>query len=127
MTSFKSKIVDGTIIPEVSLSDYLRQLYTCENQKLESIVRTESRVEDTITEAELEISRDKLSRHKAVGIDLLRDMVFHDDAQWDRIKGKILIKFNEWVTTLRIPNNLKLAKIIPLSKDPNNSPFPEIG
>ena len=38
-----------------------------------------------------------------------------------------MIKFNEWTTTLRIPNYLKKAKIIPLSKDPLNSPFPEVG
>ena len=69
----------------------------------------------------------KLSRHKAVGVDLFKDMNFHDDALWGIVKTKILRKFNEWVLTLRIPSYLKLAKIIPLSKDPGNSPYPSLG
>ena len=59
-----------------------------------------------------------------MGVDLLRDMIFHDNTQWTRIKAKVLRKFNEWVSTLQIPKYLKLAKIIPLSKDPDNSPYP---
>ena len=127
MISFKSKIIDGVIRPEIGLAEYLRNLYTSQELRLERVERTESREEDLITEADLEYSRAKLSRHKAVGVDLLRDMTFHDDAHWNRIREKILIKFNEWVSTLRIPGYLKTARIIPLSKDPNNSPFPELG
>ena len=54
-------------------------------------------------------------------------MTFHNDIHWDQIKHKILIKFNEWIQNLSIPDYMKKAKIIPLSKDPNNSPFPEVG
>ena len=127
MIQFRSKVDDGVIRPEIDLAQYLGQLYTSQELRLERIVRTESREEDYITEAELEVSRAKLSRHKAVGVDLLRDMTFHDDAHWNRIKDKILRKFNEWISTLRIPRYLKTARIIPISKDPNNSPFPELG
>ena len=40
---------------------------------------------------------------------------------------KILRSFNSWITDLRIPAYTKVAKIIPLSKDENNSPFPKLG
>ena len=127
MLSFKSRVVDGAITPEASLPEYLGQLYTDQDLALERISRTHYDIEDEISEAELEISRQKLSRHKAVGIDLLKDMIFHDDVLWDTVKSKVLAKFNEWVLTLRIPSYLKLAKIIPLSKDPDGSPYPSLG
>ena len=127
MIAFRSRVEGGNIIPEASLTEYLQTLYTNNQLALGRPIRTESREEDLFSEEELEVARQRLSRHKAVGIDLLRDMVFHDTVLWDKVKGKVLTKFNEWVTTLRIPSYLKLAKIIPLSKDPNNSPFPEIG
>ena len=100
MIGFRSKIVDGIIIPEVDLAQYLERLYTNPDLRLERIGRTEIRDEDLITETELELSRIKLSRHKAVGVDLLRDMTFHDESHWTRVKSKILRKFNEWITTL---------------------------
>ena len=62
-----------------------------------------------------------------MGVDLLKDMVFHDSVLWSKVKTKVLSKFNEWVLSLRIPSYLKLAKIIPLSKDPDNSPYPSQG
>ena len=62
-----------------------------------------------------------------MGVDLLKDMVFHDSVLWSKVKTKVLNKFNEWVLSLRIPSYLKLAKIIPLSKDPDNSPYPSLG
>ena len=100
MIGFRSRIVDGAIVPEIDLAQYLERLYTSQNLRLERIGRTEIRDEDLITEAELETSRVKLSRHKAVGVDLLRDTTFHDDTHWNMIRPKILRKFNEWTTTL---------------------------
>ena len=100
MIGFRSKVEDGESIPEMDLAQYLEELYTSQELRLERIGRTEFRDEDLVTEAELEVSRTKLSRHKAVEVDLLRDMTFHDESHWTQIKAKILRKFNEWITTL---------------------------
>ena len=83
MIKFRSRVEDGIIIPEIPLSDYLSGLYTDPNLALGPIHRTQSDPDVIITEGELETARDKLSRHKAVGIDLLRDMEFHSEEIWD--------------------------------------------
>ena len=73
------------------------------------------------------MARKKLSRNKAVGIDLLPDKHFHNEILWTEMGGKILSTFNNWVNSLNIPSYVKRAKIIPLSKDSNNSAFPILG
>ena len=49
-----------------------------------------------------------------------------DDMLWDQVKDKVLHRFNEWALTLKIPQYLKLARIIPLSKEANTA-FPAHG
>ena len=46
MIAFKSRVDDGVIRPEIGLAEYLGNLYTSQELKLERIVRTESREED---------------------------------------------------------------------------------
>ena len=127
MIGFRSNIEDNNIVPEISLASYLRDLYTDPNLALQPIRRTATDEEDEITEGELNIARHKLSHNKAIGVDLLPDKFFHNNVLWMNMKTKILRTFNEWTTTLRIPSYVKKAKIIPLSKDANNSPFPILG
>ena len=127
MIHFRSKVIRGKIEPEMKLHEYLAQLYTDPAQALEPIQRTETDPDDQVTKIELNNARNLLSRHKAVGLDQLQDMVFHKECHWNLIKRKVLTKFNYWISSLRIPQYLKKAKIIPLSKDTNNSPFPEVG
>ena len=94
---------------------------------MERPIRSPVTDDDLISEAELNVAREKLSRNKAVGLDQLKDRHFHNDLIWEKIQNKIKNNFNRWITELRIPQYLKVAKIIPLSKDEDNSPFPKLG
>ena len=103
MVQFRSSIENGLITQPQPFPEYFADLYTRPDLALPRIRRTQSSAEVIITEGELEIARSKLSRHKAVGIDRLADMRFHDDVLWDQVKDKVLYKFNEWALTLTIP------------------------
>ena len=103
MVHFRSSTENGLIIPAQPFPEYFADLYTRPDLALQRIRRTQSSEEVIITEGELEIARSKLSRHKALGVDRLADMRFHDDVLWNQIKDKMLYKFNEWALTLKIP------------------------
>lgn len=103
MIHFRSRIEDDRICPPQPFHEYFAELYSRPDLALPRIRRTQSSAEVIITEGELEVARSKLSRHKAVGIDRLADMRFHDDVLWDQVKDKVLHRFNEWALTLKIP------------------------
>ena len=107
MVQFRSEVQGDQVIPAENFADYFANLYTCPQPALSPIPRTQSSAEVIITEGELEAARAKLSRHKAVGVDRLADMKFHNDILWDQIKDKVLYKFNQWALTLRIPSYMK--------------------
>ena len=69
MIKFRSRISDGIIQEEITLPEYLRGLYTHPNLALGIPNRSPLVEEDMISEAELHIAREKLSRNKAVGLD----------------------------------------------------------
>ena len=117
MIKFRSRIENGNIIPEISLADYLETLYTNRDLALRPIVRSEFNQLDIITIEELLAARGKLSKHKAIGVDLLPDKLFHNNILWKTMETKILDTFNKWTRTLEIPQYVKIARIIPLSKD----------
>ena len=126
MQHFRSEVDGDHIVEAQPFIEYFADLYTRPQMALRRIHRTQSSAEVIITEGELEVARTKLSKHKAVGVDRLADMRFHNEVLWDRIKDKVLFKFNEWALTLKIPQYLKLARIIPLSKEANSA-FPAHG
>ena len=102
MKKFRSKVENGKIASEIPLAEYLASLYTDPVRSLARLMQRTAPLEDEdiIEEAELNMARKKLSRNKAIGVDLLADKQFHNDILWDEMKDKVLLSFNNWVSTL---------------------------
>jgi hypothetical protein len=80
-----------------------------------------------IDEALLDQAVKKLSRDKAVGLDLLPDFFFKSKEVYRAIKPKILRIFNDWANTGAIPPSMLHGKIIAISKtEAQMPPLPKV-
>ena len=80
-----------------------------------------------ISMEQLERARRKLAKGKAKGLDELQDIYLKSEEIWDKAKDKILIEFNRSLRQGSVPLYFKRSRIIPLSKDKDNSQFPKVG
>ena len=62
-----------------------------------------------------------MAKGKAVGIDELKDIIIKNDEIWTKVKDKVLDQFNHMLSKGRSPRYFKKGRIVPLSKDENNS------
>jgi hypothetical protein len=80
-----------------------------------------------IDEALLDQAVKKLSRDKAVGLDLLPDFFFKSRAVYRATKPKILRIFNDWANIGEIPPSMLQGRIIAISKtEAQMPPLPKV-
>ena len=117
---FKSEIIEGEIKEPPSLSNYLESLYSSQDI-IDPINHQELNPIHLITTEQLDRARKKMAKGKAVGIDELKDIIIKNDEIWTKVKGKVLDQFNHMLAKGRSPRYFKKGRIVPLSKDENNS------
>jgi hypothetical protein len=78
---------------------------------------------EPISVDEVKLAIGKLSRHKASGLDQMKDMILHHTKNPDVLQ-KIAKVFTEWAKGRQIPSYLKTARITCLSKTKSSYPPP---
>jgi hypothetical protein len=80
-----------------------------------------------INEAMMDAAIKKLSRDKAVGLDLLPDYFFKSRKVFQTIKSKLIGIFTDWANTGNFPVYVLTSKIFALSKSASAFPdFPKL-
>ena len=80
-----------------------------------------------ITQSIFDTALRKLAQGKATGYDGLPDTILKELGKTKSIKLKLMDQFNLWARRGFLPGYLTIAKVIPLSKDKDNSQFPAVG
>jgi hypothetical protein len=123
---FQSKIEDGLIIPAITIQEHITNLFReptriifHQPRIIEKFVINETMMDDAIK---------KLSRDKAVGLDLLPDYFLKSRRVYQTIKKKLIGIFSEWANLGGIPDTILTGRIFALSKINNcqNPTFPKV-
>ena len=81
-----------------------------------------------VTYEDIDNAAKKMKSGKAVGVDSLRDVTLLEALKKPSIKEKIRSKFESWLNQeIDLPQYMKTAKTIFLSKDEHGSQFPKEG
>jgi hypothetical protein len=117
--SFKDKVVDGKICPEVSIPEYLTDLYKNEIPLDWPIIQSGKYIH--ITLKHLHRAKQKLSFNKAPGTDLMMDSFLKNRKIFDGIKHKLREHFEKWINQGRVPEFMRIGKVFILSKEENTA------
>lgn len=112
--------------PVPSIGEYLESLLLKPNQSppLSNAPQDEANFKE-ITLAEIDQAVSKLGKNKAPGVDQLTDSILRTGYQELTVQKKIARIFTHWLDGDNIPQYLKCAKVITLSK--TDSPCPPVG
>ena len=121
---FQMRVVDDVLIDQMSIKDYIQDLYTNTaglNEDAEAIRGDQL----SISEEELTRARGKLASGKAIGVDLLVDHWLNNDKIWTMIKDKLHDTFTQWLNGAKLPDYIKQGRVFCLSKE--TTAYPSLG